>query len=249
VPANTLTAVSAPAISASVRRRLEPRPWRANYLPLRTLATQLRATAARHLHGHTDLRLLDVGCGERPYETVFAPYVSEYIGADYTPGPTVDVVTPAEQLPFDDASFDVVLSSQALEHVDDPPAVARELGRVLRPGGVAFVSTPGVVDYHPNPDDYWRWTHAGLARLLHTTGNWSASEVWHNGGTGSAFAYLMARQAEIIGTRLPRNPLVPTFVGLLNVSFWQLDRLYLRLFPELPPKLSPNYLIVATRGS
>jgi SAM-dependent methyltransferase len=230
------------------RERIEPKPWRANYLVLRTLVAQLRATTAQHLDGRTGLSLVDVGCGSRPYESIFAPYVGEYVGVDYSAGPRVDVVAPAEELPFEDGRFDVALSSQVLEHVDDPASVTREIARVLRPGGVAFVSAPGVVDYHPNPDDYWRWTHAGFARLLRTTGEWSDIEVWHNGGVGSTFAYLMTRQAEIAATRMPANPVVPAFVGMLNLGFWNLDRLYLRMFPDLPPKLSPNYLVVATRG-
>jgi SAM-dependent methyltransferase len=172
--------------------------------------------------------------------------VREYVGVDYAAGPKVDVVAPAEELPFEDARFDVVLSSQVLEHVNDP--MAREFARVLRPGGVAFVSTHGVIDYHPNPDDYWRWTHAGLARLLRMTGEWDSIDVWHNGGTGAALAYLMSRQAEIIGSRVPARPLIGAFVGLLNLGGWNLDRLYLRLFPDMPPRLSPNYLVVAVRG-
>lgn len=230
------------------RRRLEPKPWWANYLLLRTLKAQLTAATARELGGLRDLTMLDLGCGNRPYEPLFTPFVKEYVGVDYAPGPRVDVVAPAEAIPFEDGRFDVVLSSQVLEHVDDPWAVAGEIARVLRPGGVAFVSTHGVIDYHPNPDDYWRWTHTGLARLFAMTGAWSSTEVWHNGGTGAALAYLISRQAEIVGSKIPARPLIAGFVGLLNLGGWNLDRLYLRLFPDMPPRLSPNYLLVAVRG-
>lgn len=58
-----------------------------------------------------------------------------YIGVDWLAGPKVDVVAPAEELPFEDGSFDLLLSAHVLEHVADPVRVVAEAGRVLRPGG------------------------------------------------------------------------------------------------------------------
>ena len=55
-------------------------------------------------------------------------------------------------------SFDAVLSTQVLEHVADPGALPAERFRVLRPGGRLLLSTHGIFVYHPDPDDYWRWT-------------------------------------------------------------------------------------------
>jgi SAM-dependent methyltransferase len=55
-----------------------------------------------------------------------------------------------------------VLSTQVLEHVLDPDVYLRECYRVLRPGGRLLLSTHGFMFYHPDPDDYWRWTCAGL---------------------------------------------------------------------------------------
>jgi SAM-dependent methyltransferase len=45
-----------------------------------------------------------------------------------------------------------------------------EAYRVLRPGGRMLLSTHGVFVYHPDPDDYWRWTCAGLRRAVEQTG-------------------------------------------------------------------------------
>src|SRR5215211_1768912 len=106
--------------------RLEPVPWHANYLLRRALAAQLRAAVAERLSGRSELRVLDVGCGGKPYAPLIEPYAAEYVGLDYRPGPNVDVVARAERLPFDAQRFDALLCSQVLEHSDDPSAVLRE---------------------------------------------------------------------------------------------------------------------------
>lgn len=56
-----------------------------------------------------------------------------------------------DRLPFDDRSFDIVVSHDVLEHVDDPAASLAEIARVLRPGGVAFLAFPpydGALSHH-----------------------------------------------------------------------------------------------------
>ncbi len=193
--------------------------------------------------------MLDVGCGIRPYEWIFEEQVSEYVGVDSHAGAGVDVIAQAEALPFEDASFDCLLCSQVLEHANDPYAAMREAWRVLRPGGVAFVSTHGVTNYHPNPDDYWRWTHTGLARLFDQTGAWAWIEVVPNGGTASALGYLLGRQAEAVAAKAGVEGALSPGVLLLNVLVWNLDRLYRRAYPDRPPDLSSNYLAIGVRAA
>ena len=79
-------------------------------------------------------------------------------------------------------SFDVVLCTQVLEHCDDPAQAVRELRRVTAPGGRVLASTHGVQVYHPSPEDYWRWTHAGLRRLFTEHASWESVEVRAGGG-------------------------------------------------------------------
>ena len=75
-------------------------------------------------------------------------------------------VCPVEQLEIPDASFDVVLCTQVLEHSRDPAQALREITRVLRPGGHAFVTTHGIWPFHPYPVDLWRWTQQGLETIV-----------------------------------------------------------------------------------
>ena len=112
--------------------------------------------------------MLDVGCGDRPYAQLLSG-AAEVVGFDVPENPYADLHGAIEALPVDDASFDVVLCTQVLEHVDDPPLAVRELYRVTAPGGRVLASTHGVMAFHPNPDDLWRWTHTGLERLFPRT--------------------------------------------------------------------------------
>jgi len=115
-------------------------------------------------------RVLDLGCADMPYRRFFGSDV-EFVGADLPGNPlaTLDLQLDGT-VPAVDASFDAVLSTQVLEHVADPAVYLRESLRVLRPGGRLLLSTHGIMVYHPDPVDYWRWTCAGLRRVVETAG-------------------------------------------------------------------------------
>lgn len=104
--------------------------------------------------------VLDAGAGLRP------EYREDVVNLDIVGYPTTDVVAAGEFLPFADGSFDVVATIAVLEHVRDPFAVARELERVLRPGGTIFAAVPFLQPYHAYPDHYYNMTSAGLRRLF-----------------------------------------------------------------------------------
>ena len=118
-------------------------------------------------------RLLDVGCGTQPYRSLFR--VSEYVGLDID-SPLArergiaDAYYDGSRFPFDDASFDVVLCNQVLEHVFNPDEFASELERVLTPGGRLILTVPFVWDEHEQPYDYARYSSFGLKALLERHG-------------------------------------------------------------------------------
>jgi SAM-dependent methyltransferase len=227
--------------------RLQPSPGAANYIHLRALRAQLARRIEEHLAGRRDLHVLDVGCGERPYEPLFSGRCVQYVGLDTRPGPGVDVVGEAEELPFGDGDFDCVLCTQVLQYLRHPAAAIREFHRVLRPHGCALVSAHGVSNAHCEPPDYWRWTHLGLERVFRDAGRWATLDVFPNGGTASGIAYLSGRQLEALGARAGATPLLRPLLFGLNVLAWNVDRRYRRLAPHRPPDLAPSYLVVAVR--
>src|SRR5258706_7290130 len=82
-------------------------------------------------------KLLDIGCGNKPYAIFFKNTVDSYIGCDIvqSSGNLVDFICPANQLCFGDNSFNTVFSTQVLEHVADGKGMIKEAFRVLDNGG------------------------------------------------------------------------------------------------------------------
>lgn len=92
---------------------------------------------------------------------------SDVINVDLFPFEPVDMAADAADLPFRDDTVDLVISTALLEHVPDPDAVAAEIHRVLKPGGVIFCYLPFMQPFHAAPGDYYRWTVPGVRRLFH----------------------------------------------------------------------------------
>jgi SAM-dependent methyltransferase len=199
---------------------------------------------ARHEHERRGrYRVLDVGSGAKPYERHFAPYADAYVGVDAAA--SADLVGRAEELPVEDASFDVVLCNQVLEHCDDPMRVAAELRRVVAPGGVVLASTHGVAPYHPNPDDLWRWPHAGLERLFLASGEWASVTVRPGSGTASCMTMLLAVYVDLAAKRTGTRALVRPVVAGLNALGEALDARSPALREPRPGSLIANYHVRA----
>jgi SAM-dependent methyltransferase len=201
------------------------------------------AQAAGRRNGR--VRVLDVGCGGKPYYPFFAPFDVEYVGVDVAPNAGADLIGTVENLPVDDGSFDVVLCTQVLEHCDDPTRAVGELRRVLAPGGRALASTHGVQIYHPAPHDLWRWTHEGLDRLFRESAAWSSVRVEPGAGTAATLAMLLGFYLEL-GSRRPRlSSAARVAVSGLNRGARALDRRSSRLRTPGPGTLFANFHVSA----
>lgn len=150
-------------------KRLKPTIFSTRYITLRKLRDltlyMLKKNQVSQLH------LVDFGCGDMPYYEVIKPFVREYVGVDLKMNPLAH-----HHIDFDsktslpDEFTDIILSNQVLEHVDSPEGYLDEAWRLLKPGGTLILSTHGYWYYHPTPNDYWRWTSAGLQKLIRSRG-------------------------------------------------------------------------------
>jgi SAM-dependent methyltransferase len=118
-------------------------------------------------------RLLDVGCGTKPYKSLFK--VESYIGLDIDTPETrenkiADDFYDGAIFPYPTNSFDSAICNQVLEHVFNPEQFIREINRVLRPGGRLLLTIPFVWDEHEQPHDYARYSSFGLQALLTKNG-------------------------------------------------------------------------------
>ena len=192
-------------------------------------------------HNVAGVRVLDVGAGDRPYRALFP----DAVAFDVPDNPHADLHGSLEAIPVDDASFDVVLCLQVLEHVPDPGAAVRELRRVVRPGGRVLLSTHGIYPFHPNPDDLWRWTHQGLERLFLTNAEWTSVSVRPGAGTAATIGMLVAHGVDLLCKRAHVRPLATPFVVALNAAGESLDRAVPLLASTAPGTLHANYHVEA----
>jgi len=99
------------------------------------------------------------------------------------------------RLPYDDASIDIACSLEVVEHVEDQFAFARELHRILKPGGLAIISTPNVL----NVNSRWRYLHSGFAVLFDPLLLSSADPVHTSGHIDPVSYYYLAYQLRRAG--------------------------------------------------
>lgn len=114
-------------------------------------------------------RLLDDGCGTKPFYEIFKGQVERYVGIDvpeeWEPGRDIDVYADGCRLPFPKGSFDTVLSASVIEHVADTEGYMSEIVRVLKPGGYILLLAPFTYPVHAPVRDYYRYTASGLRAL------------------------------------------------------------------------------------
>ena len=151
-------------------------------------------------------RLLDIGCGTKPYAELLKPYITEHIGVDHQGSfhckDNVDLIGTAYAIPAQDASFDSALCTAVLEHLEEPEQALRECFRILKPVGVAIYSIPFIWHLHEEPRDFYRFSKYGLEYLFKKVG-FEVIEIKALSGFWVTFGQLLVYNVY----RLNRGPL------------------------------------------
>jgi SAM-dependent methyltransferase len=208
-------------------------PSHAWFLHYRSLFADLQNTS-RLARG----RMLDIGCGNKPFEETFSRSVGTHVGCDIEQSSEsrADVICLATNLPFKDESYGTVLITQVIEHVADHQAMLREAYRVLEANGVLILSGPMYWPLHEEPHDFFRFTEHGFRFVLEKIG-FELIKIVNNGGKWALCGQVLIHT--ITNTRLNR----PILIRGINRLFAYLDDTH-------PSRDNPmNYVVVAKKPS
>jgi SAM-dependent methyltransferase len=118
--------------------------------------------------------MIDIGCGQKPYKELARPYVDFHTGLDhlesYHDKSNVDLIGTAYAIPAETKSFNTVLCTDVLEHLEEPWIALSEAFRVLKQNGYAIYTVPFFWHLHEEPRDFFRFTKFGLRYLFEKSG-------------------------------------------------------------------------------
>ena len=216
-----------------------------HYLHYLSFNNELHISVKTYASGN----LLDIGCGNKPYEKWFENLVTDYIGCDIiqSNAKNVDVLCQANNIPFDDCSFQTVFSTQVIEHVADHQGMVNEAFRLLKTNGYFILSGPFVWPLHEEPYDFFRFTKYGFTYILEKAG-FEIVEINESGGVWATIgltinhtlgffnpkANIIVRGVKSIFKRLKCHILVNKICAYLDEK-------------DFNPTQTSNYVIVATK--
>ncbi len=200
------------------------------------------------------MRILDAGCGDTlMLMNRYAPHVKFAVGTDvvtpsYPPAPN-GAVTIADlgALPFEDQSFDLVVSRSVVEHLEFPRAVFAELRRVLRPGGRVVFATPNKYYYSclVAIAVSYRWKDAFM-RWAYGEDSYHHFPVFYRANTRAA----LRRIADEVGLRVTRVDAIRhfPFYFMFSPLLFRLGMLYDWTITALKlDSLQSNWFVVMER--
>ena len=140
------------------------------YAVMRLAGRGIKNRASKYFSG----KMIDIGCGDKSKRYLIGEYVADYIGLEHEScqhdKSNVDIFGTAYEIPQKDESFDCVLSTAVLEHLEEPGKALHEAYRLLKPGGYALYTAPFFWHLHEEPRDFYRYTKFGLKFLFKSAG-------------------------------------------------------------------------------
>lgn len=185
--------------------------------------------------------ILDAGAGESVYKKYFSH--CNYKAIDLAVGESrwdysnLDYVGYLHDMPIEDSTFDAVLCTQVLEHLEWPRESVAEIYRVLKSGGSLYLTVPMAQSEHQIPYDFFRYTSYGLESICKHAG-FHDIKIVPFGDLWVRWAYELPRALSIFpsaGLRrkkpnvlgialLPLKIITPWLIRLLQVMFLWLDK-------------------------
>jgi SAM-dependent methyltransferase len=210
-----------------------------NRIAYRVMERVLEYAAARYARG----RLLDVGCGSKPWRGLFAGHVDEHVGIDFVPSErdpdAVDIIAGAYDIPLPDEQADTVLMTSVLEHLEEPERGVAEAFRLLRPGGHLILTAPFIWPIHEAPRDFFRYSPYGLRHLLEEAG-FELVEVQPLAGAWTTFSLELSYALRPYRRGLVR-PLVDGVTRAVQWAAGRWDKV------DFQPRFSWSHLAVARK--
>lgn len=177
-------------------------------------------------------------------ETLLHPRL---LNLDICPNPKLHVLGTAERLPFADGSLACAISQEVFEHLPDPFQAAREVARVLRPGGLFYLQAPFIIGFHNGPHDYWRMTGKGLCELVQSVGL-EAIDVQPAIGAGTSMYRISVEFAATLAAALWQRLYLPAkaAAALCFVPVRWLD--FITTNESKPNRIPAGYFVIAKKS-
>ncbi len=141
-----------------------------NILINKIIDREMKRCIALYCHG----RLVDIGCGEKPYARFAGKNIHEYVGIDHIhtlhSKSNIDIFSTVYKIPFPNDSVDSALCTSVLEHLEEPEKAIKECFRVLKQKGIVIYTVPFIWHLHEEPRDFYRYSKYGLEYLFKKVG-------------------------------------------------------------------------------
>jgi len=177
--------------------------------------------------------LVDLGCGEKPYENFFLTYADKYIGIDWSNTRhelKADIISNLnEKINLKDKYADTIVSLAVMEHLCEPQQFLDESYRILKPGGHFILQVPFQWWIHEGPYDYFRYTSYGLEYMLRKSG-FEIINISPNGGFFTTIV-LKINYFTIRMFKLPKYLWIAWLIIL--VPFWTIGQVIAPLMDKL----------------
>lgn len=209
----------------------------------------MREVAPKYAKGN----LIDLGCGTKPYESIFKPFFKSYYGVDYpkamekhySDSTKADLYADCTDTKLKSESFDTVLSTEVMEHIFDTKSYVSECYRLLKKGGVGIFTVPFVWQSHAEPYDYYRFTKFSLEKIFKQIG----FDIVELRPLQGAYATIIQKKIVTLYCRETNNLFFKIFrkirnlilIPILNWKALYLDKLFWN------DKLCLNYLVIVKK--